>query len=102
MGPTPSKELPFKCRMLQSAAKEDVQVEAAPKPKDGKFDVMLPVAFPDEGTFDWLENFERQARVQFRPPEHGRRQRQEGSVLDRAHDSSELRGDGGQVQLDRG
>merc|ERR1740121_3056226 len=43
--------------MLQGAAQEDVKVEAAAKPKDGKFDVMLPVAFPDEGTFDWLDSF---------------------------------------------
>merc|ERR1719330_2036125 len=57
MGPNPAKALPFKCRMLQAAAQDDVVVDPAPAPKDGKFDVLLPVAFPDEGTFDWLDGF---------------------------------------------
>merc|ERR1719356_1055600 len=40
--------------MLQSAAQDDVQVNVAPQPP---FDVMVPVAYPDEGTFEWLDGF---------------------------------------------
>merc|ERR1711972_726122 len=34
-------------------------VVKAPKtePKDGKFEVVVPVGFPDEGTFSWLDGF---------------------------------------------
>lgn len=56
-GPEPLKALPFKCRMLGSAAASDVSVPASKAPKDGKYDVTVPVAFPDEGTFDWLDSF---------------------------------------------
>jgi hypothetical protein len=56
-GPAPLKDLPFKCRMLQGAANSDVSVAASKEPKDGKYEVVLPVAFPDEGTFDWLDGF---------------------------------------------
>lgn len=51
------KELPFKCRTLQSAAAADVEVSASKPPKDGKYEVAVPVAFPDEGGFDWLDGF---------------------------------------------
>mmetsp|Transcript_46372 Transcript_46372/g.83697 ORF Transcript_46372/g.83697 Transcript_46372/m.83697 type:complete len:432 (+) Transcript_46372:77-1372(+) len=54
MGPTLFKPLPFKCRMLAGAAAADV-VET--KKPTGKFDVVLPVAMPDEGTFDWLDEW---------------------------------------------
>merc|ERR1712232_1312291 len=53
-GPTPAKELPFKCRSIQGAASADVNVLAE---KAGKHDVVLPIAFPDEGTFGWLDGF---------------------------------------------
>eukprot|EP00932_Pfiesteria_piscicida_P020868 SRR837773.7669.p1 GENE.SRR837773.7669~~SRR837773.7669.p1 ORF type:complete len:516 (+),score=109.15 SRR837773.7669:139-1548(+) len=56
-GPQPAKALPFKCRMLGSAAKDDVVVVKKSEPKGGKYEVVLPVAFPDEGTFDWLDTF---------------------------------------------
>jgi len=56
-GPQPAKALPFKCRMLQGAANEDVSPIAAAPLKDGKHEVVLPVGFPDEGTFDWLDQF---------------------------------------------
>merc|ERR1712232_306138 len=39
------------------AAGSDCSVAAAKTPKDGKYDVLMPVAFPDEGTFDWLDDF---------------------------------------------
>jgi len=56
-GATALKELPFKCRTLQSAAASDCSVVASKEPKDGKYEVVLPVAFPDQGTFDWLDKF---------------------------------------------
>merc|ERR1712232_1362924 len=37
-GPTPMAALPFKCRMLQQAAKADVVEAKAAAPKDGKYD----------------------------------------------------------------
>jgi len=54
-GPTPLKELPFKCRMLSTASDKDVQIAAKAEPKDGKYDVVFPVCFPDEGGFDYLD-----------------------------------------------
>merc|ERR1711920_1153907 len=39
------------------AAKADVDEKKAAVPKDGKFDVVFPVGFPDEGTFSWLDGF---------------------------------------------
>lgn len=58
MGPTPTKALPFKCRMIQGAAKEDTVL--MPGTKDvagGKYEVLVPIAVPDEGTFEWLDAF---------------------------------------------
>merc|ERR1740138_362449 len=56
-GPTPLKDLPFKCRMVSSAANSDVVVTASKEPKDKKYEVVVPVAFPDEGTFAWVDSF---------------------------------------------
>lgn len=56
-GPQPLRPLPFTCRMLQEAAAMDLLVAKAAVPKDGKYDVLVPVGFPDEGTFPWLDNF---------------------------------------------
>jgi len=56
-GATALHELPFKCTMLQAAATADAAVAASKEPKDGKYEVMMPVAFPDEGTFEWLDGF---------------------------------------------
>lgn len=50
----PFKPLGFQCRTVAGAAKADT-VPAAAAPK--VFDVLLPVGFPDEGTFDWLDGF---------------------------------------------
>ncbi|CAE8581634.1 unnamed protein product [Polarella glacialis] len=55
MGPTHLKPLAFNCRMVQGAAYADT-VEG-PRHKGDKFEILLPVAFPDEGTFDWLDDF---------------------------------------------
>merc|ERR1712190_363654 len=57
LGPTPLKPLPFSCRSLQAAAQAEVEVCVERNTKDGKCEVLLPVAFPDEGTFDWLDGF---------------------------------------------
>merc|ERR1712048_1172591 len=36
----------------------DVEISPAPeKPKDGKYEILLPVGLPDEGLFDWLDLF---------------------------------------------
>jgi len=56
-GPTPLKDLPFKCRMINGAANSDVMVQAPKEPKGKKYEVMVPVAFPDEGTFAWVDSF---------------------------------------------
>ncbi|CAE7405945.1 Hnrnpu [Symbiodinium pilosum] len=48
-------KMPFVCRTIADAATADVKVETPPK--DGKCEVIMPVAFPDEGTFDWLDSF---------------------------------------------
>eukprot|EP00747_Dinoflagellata_sp_TGD_P078260 gnl/TRDRNA2_/TRDRNA2_159982_c1_seq1.p1 gnl/TRDRNA2_/TRDRNA2_159982_c1~~gnl/TRDRNA2_/TRDRNA2_159982_c1_seq1.p1 ORF type:complete len:879 (+),score=344.53 gnl/TRDRNA2_/TRDRNA2_159982_c1_seq1:71-2707(+) len=56
-GPQPLKELPFKVRCIGAAAQADAKVMPSSTPKDGKYNVLLPVAFPDEGTFCWLDEF---------------------------------------------
>jgi len=56
-GPLSPKPLPFKCCMLQGAAKDDVISRVAVEPQDGKYEVVFPVACPDVGTFDWLDIF---------------------------------------------
>jgi len=56
-GPTPLKALPFTCTMLKAAAKADVEVTKSTVPKDGKYEVVFPVGFPDEGTFMWCDQF---------------------------------------------
>merc|ERR1712157_701316 len=49
--------LPFKCRMIQQASQADVQENRVKVPSDGKYDVLFPIASPDEGTFAWLDGF---------------------------------------------
>eukprot|EP00930_Biecheleria_cincta_P031030 TRINITY_DN2150_c0_g1_i1.p1 TRINITY_DN2150_c0_g1~~TRINITY_DN2150_c0_g1_i1.p1 ORF type:complete len:921 (+),score=279.57 TRINITY_DN2150_c0_g1_i1:51-2813(+) len=56
LGPSLLKPLPFNCRAIQAAAGADI-VESGDAPKDGEYEVVLPVAVPDEGTFDWLDGF---------------------------------------------
>ncbi|CAE7381523.1 ASPH [Symbiodinium pilosum] len=56
MGPDLLKPLPFECRMLQDAATADM-AEAKDPGKSGRCEVIVPVAVPDEGTFDWLDDF---------------------------------------------
>eukprot|EP00927_Polykrikos_kofoidii_P033431 TRINITY_DN2825_c0_g2_i4.p1 TRINITY_DN2825_c0_g2~~TRINITY_DN2825_c0_g2_i4.p1 ORF type:complete len:1066 (-),score=243.31 TRINITY_DN2825_c0_g2_i4:225-3371(-) len=56
-GPAPKKPLPFHCRMIKDAAAEDVEVLAVSPPRDGKHEVLFPVAVPNQGAFDWLDMF---------------------------------------------
>lgn len=57
-GPNPLRPLPFKCLTLQEAPASNATVKkAAATPKDGKHQVLVPVGLPDEGTFDWLDQF---------------------------------------------
>eukprot|EP00929_Paragymnodinium_shiwhaense_P017201 TRINITY_DN1261_c4_g1_i1.p1 TRINITY_DN1261_c4_g1~~TRINITY_DN1261_c4_g1_i1.p1 ORF type:complete len:824 (-),score=378.51 TRINITY_DN1261_c4_g1_i1:179-2650(-) len=56
-GASPLTALPFKCPLVGSAAKADVEVKKSSAPKDGKYEVLFPVGFPDEGTFFWLDDF---------------------------------------------
>jgi len=51
------KRLPFETRLLGAAAKQDVEVVAAPKLNDGKPEIVFPVALPDKGFFDWVDAF---------------------------------------------
>merc|ERR1719265_2090775 len=55
-GPALVCPLPFSCRSLQEAAAEDVAVRAA-KGSGEKCEVLVPVGLPDEGAFDWLDDF---------------------------------------------
>jgi len=53
-GPTPRAALPFKCRMLKDAAAADVDVVS---PATSKCEAVFPVGLPDEGAFDWADQF---------------------------------------------
>lgn len=58
MGPNLLKPLPFSCQMLQSAAESDViESKECEVGTPGIYNVMMPVAIPDEGTFDWLDEW---------------------------------------------
>eukprot|EP00928_Gymnodinium_smaydae_P072685 TRINITY_DN55_c0_g1_i1.p1 TRINITY_DN55_c0_g1~~TRINITY_DN55_c0_g1_i1.p1 ORF type:complete len:891 (+),score=345.70 TRINITY_DN55_c0_g1_i1:63-2675(+) len=54
-GPEPLTPLPFTCRMPQGADETDVSIASAPK--EGKCEVLYPIALPGEGGFDWLDQF---------------------------------------------
>merc|ERR1712048_953722 len=56
-GPEPMETLPFKCRMIDSVAKDDVEICAKPPLTQGKSEVVFPVFLPDEGAFEWLDKF---------------------------------------------
>merc|ERR1712183_265019 len=47
----------FKCRMLQDAGEADVMVTNAKDSPGGKCEVLVPVCYPDQGTFEWLDGF---------------------------------------------
>lgn len=54
---TPAVPLPFKCRVIGEASTKDAEIQKYPEPSDGKYTVLFPVSMPDEGSFDWLDNF---------------------------------------------
>merc|ERR1719329_1481528 len=56
-GPTPRCPLPFRCPMLADAAEADTEVAKDAPQKDGKCEVVFPMALPEQGGFDWLDNF---------------------------------------------
>merc|ERR1719174_774963 len=50
-------QLPFSCRMVKDAAAADVEIVKPAAPKDGKYEVLFPVGMPDEGVFEWADQF---------------------------------------------
>eukprot|EP00928_Gymnodinium_smaydae_P055668 TRINITY_DN39162_c0_g1_i1.p1 TRINITY_DN39162_c0_g1~~TRINITY_DN39162_c0_g1_i1.p1 ORF type:complete len:990 (-),score=307.99 TRINITY_DN39162_c0_g1_i1:357-3173(-) len=56
-GPVAQRELPFKCRMLQDASREDVEVVPVASPAAGVPEVLFPVGLPDQGIFDWVDQY---------------------------------------------
>ncbi|CAE8633150.1 unnamed protein product [Polarella glacialis] len=55
-GPKPRKPLPFVCHMLAGAAAADVDM-VKPKAKGGKPEVVFAVGLPEQGFFDWVDEF---------------------------------------------
>eukprot|EP00746_Dinoflagellata_sp_MGD_P163006 gnl/MRDRNA2_/MRDRNA2_90827_c0_seq1.p1 gnl/MRDRNA2_/MRDRNA2_90827_c0~~gnl/MRDRNA2_/MRDRNA2_90827_c0_seq1.p1 ORF type:complete len:1092 (+),score=347.69 gnl/MRDRNA2_/MRDRNA2_90827_c0_seq1:98-3277(+) len=51
------QELPFKCRTVQDAAEKDTEMTPVTRPKDGKYEAIFPVGLPDEGVFDWVDQY---------------------------------------------
>mmetsp|Transcript_45538 Transcript_45538/g.105569 ORF Transcript_45538/g.105569 Transcript_45538/m.105569 type:complete len:925 (+) Transcript_45538:75-2849(+) len=56
-GPVPTEPLPFTCHMLSDALEKDAVTQEHSSPKDGKYEVKIPVCVPDEGVFDWADSF---------------------------------------------
>jgi len=56
-GSTPLRSLPFKCHTWQQVQKAHGEVKTFTAPKDGKYQVLMPVGLPDEATFDWVDQF---------------------------------------------
>ncbi|CAE8733175.1 unnamed protein product [Polarella glacialis] len=56
-GSKPRSPLPFVCRMLQDASAEDVEMTVAEEPKDGKQEVVFPIGVPDQGIFDFVDQY---------------------------------------------
>lgn len=54
------RPLPFTCSAIQGAASEDVEVKPNAAPADGRYEAVFPIALPDEGAFDWLDNFHKE------------------------------------------
>eukprot|EP00928_Gymnodinium_smaydae_P051303 TRINITY_DN3482_c0_g2_i1.p1 TRINITY_DN3482_c0_g2~~TRINITY_DN3482_c0_g2_i1.p1 ORF type:complete len:884 (-),score=246.83 TRINITY_DN3482_c0_g2_i1:38-2689(-) len=50
------KKLPFACRAIGDAAKDDAEA-AAPAKRNGPREVLVPVGLPEEGAYDWLDSF---------------------------------------------
>ena len=56
-GAMPLRSLPFTCHSWLQVQKSHSEVKSTVAPKDGKYEVLLPVGLPDEGTFDWVDQF---------------------------------------------
>lgn len=52
-----AKPLPFKVMTFADVAAPDGAASKLTPPKDGKYEVRLPIGVPDEGTFDRLDHF---------------------------------------------
>mmetsp|Transcript_70689 Transcript_70689/g.133415 ORF Transcript_70689/g.133415 Transcript_70689/m.133415 type:complete len:916 (+) Transcript_70689:77-2824(+) len=51
------KALPFKCTMFGSMLQAHSEQASFERPKDGKFQVVVPVGLPEEGFFDFVDRF---------------------------------------------
>jgi len=56
-GPNLLSALPFACRSIGDAAKDDVEVAKLLHRPSDKCEVVFPVGMPDEGVFDWADQF---------------------------------------------
>ena len=52
----PAHELPFKVRMWDDAAEEDIVSSPVVPPADAVYDLVVPVGVPNEGTFGFLDH----------------------------------------------
>ena len=57
LGPGLMAPVPFECRTVQEAAMADAVVAPSSYSQHGKFEILFPIALPDEGTFDWIDDF---------------------------------------------
>eukprot|EP00927_Polykrikos_kofoidii_P028866 TRINITY_DN2506_c0_g2_i1.p1 TRINITY_DN2506_c0_g2~~TRINITY_DN2506_c0_g2_i1.p1 ORF type:complete len:942 (+),score=205.36 TRINITY_DN2506_c0_g2_i1:76-2901(+) len=57
LGPQALKQLPFECRLVNDAAQADSEVRVALKSRKGTSEIVYPVGLPEEGAFDWLDQF---------------------------------------------
>lgn len=48
--------LPFKCHMVGEAPAGDA-VLGMERAADSSYEVVFPIAIPDEGSFEWLDDF---------------------------------------------
>eukprot|EP00933_Yihiella_yeosuensis_P035612 TRINITY_DN2920_c0_g1_i1.p1 TRINITY_DN2920_c0_g1~~TRINITY_DN2920_c0_g1_i1.p1 ORF type:complete len:966 (+),score=324.01 TRINITY_DN2920_c0_g1_i1:68-2899(+) len=55
LGSQPRSMLPFSCTMVGAAATADLEITKPPK--DGKPEVVFPVGLPDQGYFEWCDEF---------------------------------------------
>eukprot|EP00746_Dinoflagellata_sp_MGD_P166365 gnl/MRDRNA2_/MRDRNA2_96194_c0_seq1.p1 gnl/MRDRNA2_/MRDRNA2_96194_c0~~gnl/MRDRNA2_/MRDRNA2_96194_c0_seq1.p1 ORF type:complete len:816 (+),score=233.30 gnl/MRDRNA2_/MRDRNA2_96194_c0_seq1:84-2531(+) len=51
------KSLPFECTTISEAAQADVEMSPVKRPADGKYEVVCPVGMPNEGFFDYCDQF---------------------------------------------
>merc|ERR1711892_1082573 len=58
-GSEPFAPLPFNCRMIADAAKDDTQ-QSSKSLAAGTREVLFPVCLPDQGSFAWLDEFLRE------------------------------------------